>query len=142
MAGLTVSDWVSVAAALVGAVVGGIMALVGAVFVARREQLRATRMRLLEAIDALRSRDREYPGQLTPEGLHDVRRAMVLLSRRERKVILAITSLAEAPFPPPPRRDGRPEERPHRDYRQTQERLLHLLGDLERLVLRRLARVL
>ncbi len=139
---MTTSDWVTVAAALVGAVVGGVLALVGAMFIARREQLRATRMRLLEAIDAVRSKDRNYPGQLTPEGLRDAQRAVVLLGRRERGLVGKLLRLAELPFPPPPRRDGGPDEHSHRDYQQTQEQLLEVLDTLERLVLRRLARVL
>ncbi len=72
---MTVSDWVTVAAALVGAVVGGAMALVGAMFVGRREQPRATRMRLLEALDVLRSASLAHPNELAMVDLREVHRA-------------------------------------------------------------------
>lgn len=153
VSGMTVSDWVTVGAALVGAVVGGAMALVGAVFVGRREQLRATRLRLLEALDVLRSTSLAYPSELTMVDLREVRRAAVLLSRRERKVAREMERLAEVPLPSPPRRSPAGADAPGENpsvtedpsvarYRQAREQMIDLMEVLERLVLRRLARVL
>jgi hypothetical protein len=144
---MTVSDWVTVAAALVGAVVGGAMALVGAVFVGRREQPRATRMRLLEALDVLRSASLAHPNELAMVDLCEVHRAAALLGRRERKVARELERLADVPLPSPPRRSpagaDAPEENPSvMRYRQAREQMIDLTEVLERLVLRRLARVL
>jgi hypothetical protein len=144
---MTVSDWVSVVAALVGAVVGGIMALVGAVFVARREQLRATRMRLFEALDGLRATLSD-PGQLTRVDLRELQRAAPLLGWRKQKAIRAIEHLAATPLPSPPPRPPPGEDRPGPDenptvtrYRRAREQMADEVEVLERLVLRRLARV-
>jgi hypothetical protein len=136
------SDWVTLGAALGGAVVGGIMALVGGLVVGRREQLRTTRVELLQTIDLLREHDWQYRGQIVPATLREVRQARVALSRRERRLLQGLLSLAAQPLPAPPRRDGRPSEHPGRDYEDTHEQVQRVLDDLERMVLRKLARVL
>src|SRR6266545_493161 len=90
---MTVSDWVTMAAAVVGAVVGGALALVGSLVVARREMLRATRVRLYEL---LTSSEDELSSDERRRELH---RASLILSKRERKVAREIERLSEVRMP-------------------------------------------
>jgi hypothetical protein len=142
---MTFSDWVAVGAALGGAIVGGLMALLGSVIVSRRELLRATRMRLLERLEGWRS-------GLTDEERQEAHRTAVLVGRREKRLLEEINRLSRVPFPsseelslpwgawgedhPPP---STPAET---RYYEARERMAEQIDALERLLVRKLARLL